>query len=181
MIKFLIINLSIILIIFSILILIPQNSNSHPILFIIFIIIYRILISLRISIWKSNFIYSIIIFLIIIRGLLIIFLYFSRLISNEQIILNINKIIFYITILNFSFIYLNLYIKNLFLSNLIYKFKETSPLTNVNEKIFINITQLYTYPYNNLTIICIIFLLISLFTIIKLSSTKSKPLRKISN
>lgn len=181
MIKIYLIYMLIITIIITILILIPINSNSHPILLIIMIIIYRILISLNISYWKINFIYSIIIFLIIVRGLLIIFLYFSSLISNEQITLNFNKIIIFIFTLNLLLLISTFYIKKNYISNFLYNFKENSPLTNINEKFFTNISNLYIYPFNNITIICIIFLLLSLFTIIKLSSIKSKPLRKISD
>lgn len=168
-------------IIFSILILISININSHPIISIILIILYRILLRFYISLWKINFIYSIIIFMIIIRGLLIIFLYFSRLISNEQITWNPNKLLILIFLINFFLLSFNIiYTKN-FLFNYIYTSKENLPLNYINEKIFTNILNLYIYPFNNITIICIIFLLIRLFTIIKISSLKSKPLRKISN
>jgi len=170
------------IIIILILIFIANNIYSHPIINIILIIIYRILITLNISIWKINFIYSIILFLIIIRGLLIIFLYFSRLISNEQItfILNNNKLFLLTIILNIIFLIFNIINKKIYYFNPIYQTRETNLLNKINEKIFNNILNLYTYPYNNLTIICIIFLLISLFTIIKISSIKSKSLRKIS-
>lgn len=166
-----------------ILIFMANNIYSHPIINIITIIIYRVLITLNISLWKINFIYSIILFLIIIRGLLIIFLYFSSLISNEQItlLLNNNKLFLITIILNIIFFIYYILNKKIYYFNIIYLTKESNPLFKINEKIFKNILSLYTYPFNNLTIICIIFLLISLFTIIKISSLKSKPLRKISN
>jgi len=176
----LLITLSIIIIIF-ILLIIPTNTQIHPVLFISLIIIYRILISINISIWKINFIYSIILFLIIIRGLLIIFLYFSRLISNEKITLTWNPLTIIIIIRNSIFTIYYIFFKKLFNYNLIFTTKDNITLQEINNKTFQNIINLYNYPFNNLTIICIRFLLIRLFSIIKISSTKSKPLRKIIN
>lgn len=181
MIKINLLSLLLYFIIFSILILISINIYSHPIISIIIIIFYRILISLYISLWKINFIYSIIIFIIIIRGLLIIFLYFSSLISNEQITWNPNKLLILTFLLNFLILSFNLIYSKNFLFNYLYISKENSSINYINEKIFTNIFNLYIYPFNNITIICIIFLLIRLFTIIKISSIKSKPLRKISD
>lgn len=181
MIKINLVSLFIYFIIFSILLLISINIHSHPIIPIILIILYRIIISFYISLWKINFIYSIIIFIIIIRGLLIIFLYFSRLISNEQITLNPNKLLILIFLLSFLTFFINFHYSKNYLFNLLNLSKENTPLIQINEKIFSNILSLYIYPFNNITIICILFLLIRLFTIIKISSIKSKPLRKISN
>lgn len=181
MIKINLISLFIYFLILSILFLISINIHSHPIIPIILIILYRITISFYISLWKINFIYSIIMFIIIIRGLLIIFLYFSRLISNEKITLNPNKLLILTFLINFIILFLNIYYSKNYLFNLLNLSKENTPLIHINEKIFSNILNLYIYPFNNITIICILFLLISLFTIIKISSIKSKPLRKISN
>lgn len=151
----------------------------HPIIIIIIILTYSCLICLTISIWKSNYIYSIILFLIIIRGLLIIFLYFSRLISNEQIKFKFNNFLIY------SFIF-NLFILLIGQINIIKFFPikqnliEINSINYLNIKIFQNILNLYEYPLNNLTIITIFYLLLSLFIIIKICSVKSLSLRKIN-
>lgn len=151
----------------------------HPTIIIISILLYSCLICLIISIWKSNYIYSIILFLIIIRGLLIIFLYFSRLISNEQIIFKFNKFLPYTFILNFLII--TSFIYNYFhLLPMKQNFIEIISTNIINKKNFQNILNLYEYPLNNLTIITIIYLLLSLFIIIKICSIKSIPLRKIN-
>lgn len=169
------------LLIFS-MVFIIINKILHPIIIIILIIIFNRLRCLNISIWKLNFIYSIIIFLIIISGLLIIFIYFSRLISNEQIkinfnfkslwLLTLNLIIpFYIILINNNFIF-NQFNFILFDSN-------SSKFFFINK--FINIINLYIHPLNNLTILTILFLLIAFITIIKInSSTHSFSIRKIN-
>lgn len=179
--KFNLLNLFFWLIILIPLLIISINVSYHPILIIIMIIIYRTLICLNISSWKNNFIYSIFLFLIIIRGLLIIFLYFSSLISNEQINFSWNKIILLSFIINLIYFFINIPLNKLTTNNLIYFSKEINSIKNINDKIFINILNLYNYPFNNITLIRIIYLLITLFTIIKILTLKVKPLRKINN
>lgn len=151
----------------------------HPIIIIIFLLLYSCLICLNISIWKSNYIYSIILFLIIISGLLIIFLYFSSLISNEQIKFKFNNFLFYSFILNFLILITFILNSNYYLL-IKYPYKEINLINNLNIKIFQNILNLYEYPLNNLTIITIFYLLLSLFIIIKICSIKSLSLRKIN-
>lgn len=157
------------------------NKILHPIIIIILIIIFNLFRCLNISIWKLNFIYSIIIFLIIIRGLLIIFIYFSRLISNEQIKINFNLKSLWLLILN-TLIPLNIILTyNQFIFNQFnFIIFESNPIKFIFINKFINITNLYFYPLNNLTILTILFLLIAFITIIKInSSTHSFSIRKI--
>lgn len=157
------------------------NKILHPIIIIILIIIFNLLRCLNISIWKLNYIYSIIIFLIIISGLLIIFIYFSRLISNEQIKINFNFKSLWLLILNILItlniiLTYNQFIFNQF--NFIIFDSNSTKFIFINK--FINISNLYLYPLNNLTILTILFLLIAFITIIKInSSTHSFSIRKI--
>lgn len=178
--QLILINFFIIIILISIIYFLTTNIiHIHPIIIIITLLTYSFIICLNISTWKSNYIYSIILFLIIISGILIIFLYFSRLISNEQNILKFNKFLFRSFFLNllilFRFIYYN---SNIYIFK--YNFSETETILKLNKIYFQNIINLYEYPINNLTIRSIIYLLISLFTIIKICSLKSISLRKIN-
>lgn len=154
------------------------TNHIHPTLIIIIILIYRISISLLISLWRYTFIYSIILFLIIVRGLLIIFLYFSRLISNEKNNLSpkiLSNSIFIILLTTSIIIPLNTHFKFILNINI-----ENNSLININYPIFHNILKIYIYPYNNFTFLSIIYLLISLFSIIKICSIKYSSLRKIT-
>lgn len=168
--------LSLVTIIF---VLIINIINLHPVTIILSLLIYRLLICFNLSLWKSNFIYSIILFLIIIRGLLIIFLYFSSLISNEQNNFKLNKFLLLRMSLNILFL-LILIKKILFNFNKKYIYNEIILFLKFNEISFQNILNLYEYPFNNITIISMLYLLISLFTIIKICSIKSTTIRKIN-
>lgn len=175
MIKFPYFRFFIIIIIFSILYTLIINY-VHPIYTLILIIIYRGIICFIISSWSYNFIYSIILFLIIVRGILIIFLYFSRLISNDQTKFTINTpltIRFFFNIIIFSLI-----IK--YFNYPAYNFHEILRSFLLNSNPFNNIVHIFSHPYRNITIICILYLLLTLFTIIKICSIKTSTLRKLN-
>lgn len=173
--------ISIIIFIIIITILTAILNILHPIYLIILLIFYSLITCFLMSMWRSNFIYSIIIFLIIISGILIIFLYFSSLISNEQNKISWRPYLLSNLILNFIlliFIYSKKY-------SYIYPSLSTSlnisPLHNSNlTPQFLNIIKIFIYPNNYITLISIFYLLTSLFIIIKICSLKSSSLRKIN-
>lgn len=175
MIKFTYLQFIMIIIIFLILYIYITNY-IHPIYILILIIVYRGIICFIISAWSYNFIYSIILFLIMIRGILIIFLYFSSLISNDQtkFIINTPLIIrFFLNIIIFIFI-----IK--YFNHPIYNFNDILLIFQINNNNFNNIIHIFSYPFRNITIICILYLLLTLFTIIKICSIKTSTLRKLN-
>lgn len=161
-------------------IIIIISFSLHPITIIILIIFYNILICINISFWKQTYLYSLLFFLIIISGLLIIFLYFSRLISNEKS-QNFNKKFFIITALTLPFIIINFpYPPNLTnISHFTWTFMLTTPLKFPWILYKETIPFIYLYPMLNLTLIRMNFLLITLLSIIKISTPKIKSLRKI--
>nr|YP_010596870.1 NADH dehydrogenase subunit 6 [Formica glauca]QNV11994.1 NADH dehydrogenase subunit 6 [Formica rufibarbis]QOY24479.1 NADH dehydrogenase subunit 6 [Formica sp. DM656]QOY24506.1 NADH dehydrogenase subunit 6 [Formica sp. DM659]WAK85258.1 NADH dehydrogenase subunit 6 [Formica glauca] len=169
------------LMLMNLFILIMNIMLIHPIIIIIFMLIYSSIICINMSLWKSNYLYSIMLFLIMISGLLIIFLYFSSLISNEQINFKLNKFMFLSFIINFMiFLYLNSKLNFFYLLMKKYNFSESNYLMKFNEMNFQNILYLYEYPFNNITISSMFYLLITLFSIIKICSTKSISMRKIN-
>lgn len=168
------INILIIILLIIIIIFI-SNYYLHPIGIISLILIYSRLICIIINLWSFNYIYSLIIFLIIIRGILILFLYFTRLISNEQ-----HKISFYPIIVIRSITTLIIIFKSTALFSPPYQSNDHISQTNLEKYQLQYSFKLYNYPYNYITFICILFLLISLFIIIKIRSLKFSSLRKIN-
>lgn len=151
----------------------------HPIHILILLIIYNTILCLNISIWKSTSIFSILFFLIIIRSLLIIFLYFSRLISNEKTRIDTNNKIY--------LVFINLVIWIIFL--LLTFYAPFIPQTTTPDLVYIpsplythnnsSTTLLFNSPLLFLTLLNITFLFLSMFLIIKMCSPKVKPIRKI--
>nr|YP_010014999.1 NADH dehydrogenase subunit 6 [Crematogaster teranishii]QOI14042.1 NADH dehydrogenase subunit 6 [Crematogaster teranishii] len=155
----------------------------HPIYLIILLIWYSLLTCFLMSIWSTNFMYSIILFMIMISGLLIIFLYFSSLISNEQNkIMPWNPFLLISFMLNFIIMFILFFIFShyLFLNSNSYSLISSPMFISLSSPLFSNIIKIFNYPNNILTLISMFYLLIALFTIIKICSLKSSSLRKIN-
>lgn len=167
---------TIILILSFIIIILISNYYLHPITIISFILIYSRVSCLIITLWSFNYIYSIIIFLVIVRGILILFLYFASLISNEQHKITIHIISIFFILLTILLIFYNYTL--LFQSS--HLSLDQKPIINLEIYPFLYLFKLYQYPFNYITLICILFLLISLFLIIKIRSIKTSALRKIN-
>lgn len=181
--KFIQINIYLLWITLFFIIFIISLNFIHPFILIIYIIFFNIIICIKLSIWYINYIYSILLFLIIIRGLLVIFIYFSRLIANERIKINMNLKLFFLFNLNFL-IYLYYLINLKFFHFYLFNFS-TNKNYSINS-IFINKLQtlinIYIYPARNFTLLRIFFILLAFITIIKInSSTHSLTLRKLSS
>lgn len=169
----------IIVILYTIILIIISTiltTEIHPTYMILLLIILRLSVCLGIGWSIINPMFSIILFIIIISGVLIIFLYFSRLISNEQ-----TKVKFNWTLLTFIIIVIIILINNNNSIQQITLNEEGQSINLINEHPLSNIKIIYEYPYVNLSIKCIIYLLISIFAIIKVCSFKNSTLRKINN
>nr|YP_010872885.1 NADH dehydrogenase subunit 6 [Pheidole yeensis]WGV34079.1 NADH dehydrogenase subunit 6 [Pheidole yeensis] len=149
----------------------------HPIFIFILVMIYSSIISIMMSIWSNNFLYSIMLFLIMISGMLIMFLYFSSLISNDQTKFKFNLPLMLSFFLN---IIILMYLFKYIFKYPIYNFNEMSMYFLLNTNLYNNIIHIFSHPYTNITMICILYLLLTLFTIIKICSTKSSTLRKLN-
>nr|YP_010264255.1 NADH dehydrogenase subunit 6 [Carebara diversa]UIO59241.1 NADH dehydrogenase subunit 6 [Carebara diversa] len=169
------------LIILMILIIFIFMSNYlHPITLLTLLLSYIMIICIKMSLNKFNYIYSILMFLIMISGLLVLFLYFTSLIANEKNKFTFNPLI--LTMFTINLIILLILLKYNFFNflNSPSITLENTPSTLLNINLFNNIIKIYMYPYNNLSLMCMFFLLISLFLIIKTCTIKSSSLRKIT-
>nr|APU52727.1 NADH dehydrogenase subunit 6 [Cardiocondyla obscurior] len=177
MMKFNLIHLFILLIMFFILYILLTNL-IHPIFLILLIMIFTILTCTIISMKNSNYLYSIMMFFILISGLLIIFLYFASLSSNEPS--NIQTPPTYMNSNMFLNLLLMIFIILLTPKYFPYIYSEINSLIFITENSFMNIKKIYTNPNINLTLMCMFFLFLSLLMVIKICSLKSSSLRKLN-
>nr|YP_009945171.1 NADH dehydrogenase subunit 6 [Monomorium pharaonis]QOE17534.1 NADH dehydrogenase subunit 6 [Monomorium pharaonis] len=148
----------------------------HPIILIILMIMYSLVVCLLLSINTYNYMYSIMFFLIMISGLLIIFLYFASLVSNEENKIKVNLFILNMTILNLMIMF---YFMGLMKYKSYYSM-EINKMIDINMSLFNNILKIYYYPFNSFTLLCLFYLLITLFVVIKICSIQDKSLRKLN-
>nr|AXS66198.1 NADH dehydrogenase subunit 6 [Cucujoidea sp. 1 KM-2017] len=146
---------------------------NHPISMGLLILTQTILLCNFMGFFSLNFWFSYILILIMIGGLLILFIYMTSIASNE--IFNINL--------------KNLFLMPLFLMLSFFLFKSLN-LENFNSNLlsfmmwekkffYFSMSKFYNYPFFNLIILTIIYLLISMIAVIKITSNKKSPLRQL--
>nr|AXS66258.1 NADH dehydrogenase subunit 6 [Cucujoidea sp. 5 KM-2017] len=146
---------------------------NHPISLGFLILLQTISTCNFIGLISMNFWFSYILILIMIGGLLILFIYMTSIASNEKFNFKIINSIIFILIL-----------MSLILTNKIFniEFLNTNLLTsNIMEKknFFFITSKFYNFPFINLIIITIIYLLISMIAVIKITFNKKTPLRQL--
>lgn len=154
-------------------------KNFHPLILISILILILLIASINIRIYFNDHWFSFIIFLIIVGGLIIIFLYFIRFINNIK------------TSIKWDFLK-NIPIKFLFIiivfilfwsnsNNWFINFDEITPLHKKLKKLYSNnLIFIYIFPKNYTTIIAILYLLISLTIVVKICLLKKFTLRKFN-
>lgn len=173
-------------IIFSIIISLIFQTNISIIEIIIKLITVTFCTCLIITNFSSFSFYSFIVFLIIIGGLIILFIIFLRLISNQHISINFKKI-FKTLLFTFIILYYSKYLPLLnFFNNFLYInynwliFYPTLSFINLQNTFnIININQIFNYPTSIIFIILIFYLLLILIIITKICLKNNKPLRSI--
>lgn len=148
---------------------------KHPLSLGFILLVQTILIALSTGLINYNFWFSYILFLIIIGGILILFIYITRIASNEKFKYSRNLIMIFIFIF-ILLISLNM-IRESFLINLninISEIPQQFNLLNFNK----NFNKYLYFPSNKITYIIIIFLFITLIVTNKLTSFNIGPLRQ---
>lgn len=144
---------------------------NHPLALGRILLTQTILIRISTRLLYYNFWFRYIIFLVIIRGLLIIFIYITRTASNEKF--KIPKIRHLIIILiRIGILPIILIINPPYLISII-KFDFYSSIINN-----VTLNKFYNLPFIFTTLILIIYLLLTLFVVVKITSTNNGPLRQ---
>nr|YP_010560303.1 NADH dehydrogenase subunit 6 [Dryocosmus liui]UEE83323.1 NADH dehydrogenase subunit 6 [Dryocosmus liui] len=144
----------------------------HPLVLGVIMLFFSIMISINLNIFNKSSIYSMMMFLIIIGGFLILFMYFNSFALNNKMILNNNMLIksiynvFLISLMTWLIIYKNnLFNMILFLNQ---KLFELMPIMKMNfYKNETNINLIYMKFYY-LTLFLMIYLLYTLIIIVKI-------------
>nr|AFQ62251.1 NADH dehydrogenase subunit 6 [Osphya bipunctata] len=143
----------------------------HPLSLGMILLIQTLLISLITGMLNLNFWYSYIIFLILIGGMLILFIYMTSIASNEKFKFNTKLILLMILLASFI-ILLN--------SFQLIQFNKTIDYSNwiSFSKNQISFTKFASYPNYKLILFLFIYLLITLIACVKITHFKKGPLRQ---
>uniref|UniRef100_UPI0030FE1739 NADH dehydrogenase subunit 6 n=1 Tax=Citellophilus tesquorum TaxID=506900 RepID=UPI0030FE1739 len=153
------------------------SKMSHPLTLGFMLMIQTLWISIMMGIISKTFWFSYILFITFLGGMLILFIYMTSLSSNEFFKFSIKTftlklllmMILLILIFNTDLFYFN-YFNNIdsFLFN-------SLTYSNIN---ILNMNKLYNYPNNLITIMLIIYLLMTLIIVIKITDLFIGPMRK---
>lgn len=169
---------------FSIILIFSLNSHNnkiHPLILISILLILLVISSFNFRIYFNNHWFSFLIFLIIVGGIIIIFLYFIRFINNIKTSIKwiyLKNLSIKLTIIIITFIIIILLIYS---DNWILNFNEISSIINIfKNNNFNNLNLIYLFPKNYSTLISILYLFISLTIIVKICLIKKFTLRKFN-
>lgn len=145
------------------------------------LLIQTILISIISGIISYTFWFSYIVFLVILGGILVLFIYITRLASNEIFQFSSKIILFIFIIITLTSIILIVFPDNQIIISII---KNSNSLEIINSMSFINnenlitLNKIYNSPNNLITILLINYLLITLIAVVKITSINIGPLRQ---
>nr|UAA82149.1 NADH dehydrogenase subunit 6 [Micranisa ralianga] len=157
-------------------------SKLHPLMLMLILLLLMILSSFLMNQFNNNHWFSYIMFLIMVGGMMIIFLYFTSFTSNMKMSLNW----IYVTSLPIKFLMMmSFFIMYFKIMNIMLpwnnKYNEISSLVKYTKFDAINNCMfIYMYNKNYSMLISIIYLLICLTLIVKIMINKKLMLRKIS-
>nr|ARH54712.1 NADH dehydrogenase subunit 6 [Romualdius bifoveolatus] len=145
---------------------------NHPLSFGFIILLQTIVISLISGILNLDFWFSYILFLIMIGGLLVLFIYMTSIASNEKFKFSKNLCILSLMVLLIA--YLKITKDEFILKMNIFNYDSTDQITqnfNLSMNKFTNLPMMF------LMILLMMYLLITLISIVKITQSKMGPLR----
>nr|QNV11666.1 NADH dehydrogenase subunit 6 [Morellia hortorum] len=154
---------------------------KHPLAMGLTLLIQTIMVSMLSGLMTKSFWFSYILFLVMLGGMLVLFIYVTSLASNEMFSFSIKLMISTLIMFMLSMILLYFIDKNLLLQ---YMNTEIQPINNLNSFISENslsLNKLYNYPTNLLTILLMNYLLITLIAVVKITNLFKGPLRPMFN
>nr|APX39600.1 NADH dehydrogenase subunit 6 [Hydrothassa glabra] len=149
---------------------------NHPLSLGLILLLQTILISLLTGIMSLNFWFSYILFLIMIGGMLILFIYMTSIASNEKFKFSY-KLFMLIMLMMYIIIML------LFIDQFYFNFKMNIIDTinqNNNMDFKLSINKYMSYPQNLIMFTIILYLLITLIMVVKITDLHYGPLRQKS-
>nr|UFR82978.1 NADH dehydrogenase subunit 6 [Oryctes nasicornis] len=146
---------------------------THPISMGAILLLQTITITLTIGFFHANFWYSYILFLVMVSGMLVLFAYMTSVASNEKFTPSIKisiMVTFIIIVFMFMMIMMDPYYSNMNMT--FYDSIQDSYSYNLS------MSKYFNYPHMSIMFMLIIYLLITLIAVVKITKIKMGPLRQ---
>nr|ASM41845.1 NADH dehydrogenase subunit 6 [Chlorophorus simillimus] len=144
---------------------------SHPLSFGLILLIQTLLVAMITGMLNNNFWFSYILFLIMVGGMLILFIYMTSVASNEKFNLSMNVIII---LPIYSFLLTSTFMDKMLTSFFI----KNNELANIMSK-ELSMSKYLNFPNNFIMTSMIIYLLITLIMVVKITTLEKGPLRQM--
>nr|YP_009503520.1 NADH dehydrogenase subunit 6 [Abroscelis anchoralis]AWX64128.1 NADH dehydrogenase subunit 6 [Abroscelis anchoralis] len=154
---------------------------NHPMSMGLILLIQTILISLMSGLMSYTFWFSYIVFLVMLGGMLVLFIYMTSLASNEMFQFSSKIMFFMLMMLALLSMLLMMFPDNQMFSMLNKNSNITeisNPMLFLNNENLITLNKIYNSPNNMITILLINYLLITLIAVVKITSINTGPLRQ---
>lgn len=139
------------------------------------LLIQSILVSTITGLSNYNFWYSYVLFIVIVGGLLVLFIYMTRVASNEKFKYSLKILVLVLIFSMIATIILVILDKFIIYQDIINL--ETLRINNEKEWT-ISLNKFSSYPSNIIIVFLIIYLLVALIAIVKITRTSEGPLRQ---
>nr|WGO58117.1 NADH dehydrogenase subunit 6 [Salganea quinquedentata] len=159
------------LLMISSLLSISFTQMNHPLAIGLILLIQTVMVSTITGLIMQSFWFSYSLFLIFLGGMLVLFIYITSLASNEMFSLS-TKLMF--MLLMIAPIMLLLLLNNYNLNN-----QEIYTFINMNNLTMLPLLKLYNQPTGMLTIMMVLYLLITLLVVVKITNIFKGPLRQM--
>nr|YP_010976956.1 NADH dehydrogenase subunit 6 [Thaumaglossa rufocapillata]WNZ33699.1 NADH dehydrogenase subunit 6 [Thaumaglossa rufocapillata] len=146
---------------------------THPLSMSLILILTALIIALTSGLKNSSFWYSYIMFLIMVGGILVIFIYMTSIASNEKFKFS-NKI----TLTNMILASLMMLIMFIPMNKMMKFFNKESSTFFKDEEMYKSMTKFIDFPSSPIMYLIVIYLLIAMIAVVKISNIKMGALRK---
>nr|YP_010472507.1 NADH dehydrogenase subunit 6 [Nipponoharpalus discrepans]UVG42131.1 NADH dehydrogenase subunit 6 [Nipponoharpalus discrepans] len=153
---------------------------NHPLSMGLILLIQTLLISLMSGLFTYSYWFSYILFMIMIGGMLVLFIYMTSMASNEMINFSI-KISLFIMISILMTMMMYFFIDYMMLTPL---FKNSNMLELINKIMLmknenlLTLNMIYNKPNNMITLMLVNYLFLTLIAVVKITNIKYGPLRQ---
>nr|APX40457.1 NADH dehydrogenase subunit 6 [Cryptocephalus cantabricus] len=148
---------------------------NHPLTLGFILLTQTVMIALLTGLMSLNFWSSYIIFLVMIGGMLVLFVYMTSIASNEKFKFSF-KMFLCTTITMLLTFFMSLFIDKSLISQKFKMIETFSMYENMDSKFFLN--KFINFPHNMMYLMMVIYLLITLIAVVKIASKTKGALRK---
>nr|ARH54088.1 NADH dehydrogenase subunit 6 [Aphodius foetens] len=152
---------------------------KHPLSMGLTLLIQTIVVSLSVGFFSMSYWYSYILFLVMVGGMLVLFIYMTSVASNEMFLYSYKiMIMFWILIISMMIIYLKMDNFLIYINNT--NLESSNFLLTYSMNLNLSMNKYLMFPTNFINYMIIIYLLITLIAVVKITDIKQGPLRQMN-